>query len=353
MPYFPGAFGFDRNISRWDVRKVTDSQKWGGDQNGANGHPDLHFRDSHVLDKYFTIKEGLNQWLDLYVRTYQDTYDLGPVKVSEMATTGREVTSNRGRLENIDGSTAGHANLDKVEIYSSDGHTYYLRFKHINGNYYHIGTNASSNTIEDGGSGFGGYHYRRHSAYVGFVETPSGQENNMNGMEFYNQTTPKTYGSTTVYPLWPHNLYLTSNDWNSGRIITLRGGWRLDKSYNAMGDDWVHIFSAGPQTAAPPIQPYYVYEFYISAQSHYHVGLGPHIQQCLVDGVLYPPTGDVSIFADPDHSGALLDMFEDGGQAAWTYCPAVGEWFMTITLSSRPSFLGLHMVVPCMDQGGE
>ena len=70
-----------------------------------------------------------------------------------------------------------------------------------------------------------------------------------------------------------------------------------------MGDDWVHIFSAGPQTAAPPIQPYYVYEFYISAQSHYHVGLGPHIQQCLVDGVLYPPTGDVSIFADPDHSG--------------------------------------------------
>ena len=122
--------------------------------------------------------------MDLYVRTYQDTYDLGPVKVSEMATTGREVTSNRGRLENIDGSTAGHANLDKVEIYSSDGHTYYLRFKHINGNYYHIGTNASSNTIEDGGSGFGGYHYRRHSAYVGFVETPSGQENNMNGMNF-------------------------------------------------------------------------------------------------------------------------------------------------------------------------
>merc|ERR1711871_1232333 len=58
---FSGAFGFDRNISRWDVRKVTDSQKWGGDQNGANGHPDLDFRDSHYLDRYFTIMEGRNQ----------------------------------------------------------------------------------------------------------------------------------------------------------------------------------------------------------------------------------------------------------------------------------------------------
>ena len=57
-----------------------------------------------------------------------------------------------------------------------------------------------------------------------------------------------------------------------------------------------------------------------------------------MDGVLYPPTGDVSIWMDPDRSGTLLSMFEDGGQAAWNTWPAVGDWFMTITLGSRPSF---------------
>ena len=354
---FSGAFGFDRNISRWDVRKVTDSQKWGGDQNGANGHPDLHFRDSHVLDKYFTIMEGRNQWLDLYVRSVRDNNSFGPTKVSEMQHNGHDITGN-----NVNTTHNGHDNLDKVEIYSSDGYTYYIRFKDDSGNYYIINRDASNS---DGGSGFGSYHYQNNSNFVGFVPIGVNEADTKpitDGMEFKNLemdeaiTYPTGGAGTTIIPRWPHNIYLrVKTGWNEDRFLTQRSGWRLDKKLDKLekDEDKLHIFSAGPQTAALPIQPYYVYEFYISAQSHYHVGLGPHIQQCLVDGVLYPPTGDVSIFADPDHSGTLLDMFEDGGQACWTYCPGVGTLFMTITLGSRPSFLGLHMVVPCMDQGGE
>ena len=303
---------------------------------------------SDYLDRYFTIMEGRNQWLDLYVRSVRDTYSFGPTKVSEMQNNGHDITGN-----NVNTTHNGHDNLDKVEIYSSDGDTYYIRFKDDSGNYYIIDRNASNS---DGGSGFGSYHYQNNSNFVGFVPIGVNEADTKpitDGMEFKNLemdeaiTYPTGGSGTTIIPRWPHNIYLrVKTGWNEDRFLTQRSGWRLDKKLDKLenDEDKIHIFSAGPQTAALPIQPYYVYEFYISAlsDSSMYYGLGLHCGQCLVDGVLYPPTGDVSVWMDPDWSGTLREMFGDNDgsytQAAWSSSPAVGEWFMTITLGSRPSF---------------
>jgi hypothetical protein len=80
----------------------------------------------------------------------------------------------------------------------------------------------------------------------------------------------------------------------------------------------------------------YKYDFIIEVP--HSSTIGHHINDVLVDGAA-PPSGSVSLYADPDRNETLAAHIWDadaGTMAAYNDPQTKGEKFMTITLKTRP-----------------